>query len=262
MTIVALRIRIFSTCYSHSCQCWRKTWENQYPTAPNQNKRCAPPDALCETHKWPKSGYLCPALEEMIDTGAVLESKSTWASPMVIALKKDCTAILCVDFWRLNAVSVKVSCPFPSTSQWGVPLEMRLFLRPSNAAGEFSIEVHSADVQNTACICYKRLVESTCLPFESSFSISSFQRLMHVVFMMWKGVRDGIHGWCSHVFVNNHEARREKPTEIYLGHLKVNIFSRSRRCWVKIKVWKCSGNLNFKGDPTFRGQLGFFIEGN
>lgn len=61
-----------------------------------------------------KKKLLETALDEMIQTGAVRKSYSSWAFPVVLVPKKDSTARLCVDYRCLNAVTVRDSYPFPS----------------------------------------------------------------------------------------------------------------------------------------------------
>ncbi|XP_064471597.1 uncharacterized protein LOC135385907 [Ornithodoros turicata] len=56
-----------------------------------------------------KRKLLDAALDEMIETGAVRPSRSPWAFPVVLAPKKDGTARLCVDYRRLNEVTVRDS---------------------------------------------------------------------------------------------------------------------------------------------------------
>ncbi len=47
----------------------------------------------------------------MLDNGVTRPSKSPWASPIVLAKKKDRTWRFCVDFRKLNDVTVKDSFP-------------------------------------------------------------------------------------------------------------------------------------------------------
>lgn len=129
-----------------------------------------------------KRELLDVALQEMLDTGAVRESKSPWAFPVVLAPKKDGTARLCVDYRRLNEVSVRDSYPFPSISSIMYALgNATVFTTLDCSRGFLQIEVHPLDVQKTAFICHRGLVEFTRLPFGLSNSPASFQRLMDVV---------------------------------------------------------------------------------
>lgn len=129
-----------------------------------------------------KRALLDAALEEMIDTGSVRESKSPWAFPVVLAPKKDGTARLCVDYRRLNDVSVRDSYPFPSISSVMYALgNATVFTTLDCSRGFLQIEIHPSDVPKTAFICHRGLFEFTRLPFGLSNSPASFQRLMDVV---------------------------------------------------------------------------------
>ncbi|KAM7301281.1 reverse transcriptase/ribonuclease H [Ixodes scapularis] len=129
-----------------------------------------------------KRALLDAALKEMIDTDSVRESKSPWAFPVVLAPKKDGTARLCVDYRRLNDVSVRDSYPFPSISSVMYALgNATVFTALDCSRGFLQIEIHPSDVPKTAFICHRGLFEFTRLPFGLSNSPASFQRLIDVV---------------------------------------------------------------------------------
>ena len=52
-------------------------------------------------------------LDEMIETGVIEPSNSSWASPVCLVKKKDGTFRFCIDYRRVNAVSKKDAYPIP-----------------------------------------------------------------------------------------------------------------------------------------------------
>ena len=52
-------------------------------------------------------------LEEMLATGVIEPSTSSWASPVCLVKKKDGTFRFCIDYRRVNAVSKKDAYPIP-----------------------------------------------------------------------------------------------------------------------------------------------------
>ena len=52
-------------------------------------------------------------LDWMLEKGIIRESVSPWSAPMVIARKKSGAVRICVDFRRLNELTVKDSFPLP-----------------------------------------------------------------------------------------------------------------------------------------------------
>ena len=52
-------------------------------------------------------------MEEMLEQGIIQSSQSPWASPIVLAAKKDGTTRFCVDYRRLNTVTKLDVLPHP-----------------------------------------------------------------------------------------------------------------------------------------------------
>lgn len=52
-------------------------------------------------------------VKKMLSTGVIEPSSSPWASPVVLVRKKDGTLRYCIDYRKLNAVTVKDSYPLP-----------------------------------------------------------------------------------------------------------------------------------------------------
>ena len=90
-------------------------------------------------------------IENMLKRGVIEPSSSPWASPIVLVRKKDGTTHFCVDYRRLNSVTVKNSYPLPriddsinalSGSSWFSTLDL--------ASGYWQVEVDEKDQPKTA----------------------------------------------------------------------------------------------------------------
>ncbi|GBN04183.1 Retrovirus-related Pol polyprotein from transposon 297 [Araneus ventricosus] len=73
-------------------------------------------------------------VKEMVDNGIIEESSGPWALPIVLVEKKGGTTRLCVDYRKLNEITIKDSCHLPrindtldalNGSQWFSTLDLK-----------------------------------------------------------------------------------------------------------------------------------------
>ena len=105
----------------------------------------------------------------------VQPSASAWASPIVIAPKKDGTSRFCVDYRRVNAVTKKDVYPLPRIDD---------ILDTLGGAQYFStLDLSSGywQIDKSAFISHCGLYEFTHMPFALCNAPTTFQRLMQVV---------------------------------------------------------------------------------
>ena len=125
-------------------------------------------------------------INSQIDTrlkeNVIKESSSPWASNIVMVKKKDGTSRLCVDYRKLNDVTVKDAYPLPriddslvqlSGSKWFFSLDLN--------SGYWQVETDPKDREKTAFTSRKGLFEFVVMPFGLCNAAATFERLMETV---------------------------------------------------------------------------------
>nr|XP_055054004.1 uncharacterized protein LOC129439426 [Misgurnus anguillicaudatus] len=121
-------------------------------------------------------------LEEMRAAGVIEPSESPWASPVVLVPKKGGSWRFCVDFRRLNEVTVKDSYPLPRVdesldriagSQWFSSLDLR--------SGYWQVALSADSRPKTAFTTGTGLWQFKTLPFGLCNAPATFERLMEQV---------------------------------------------------------------------------------
>ncbi|KAJ8037468.1 hypothetical protein HOLleu_18285 [Holothuria leucospilota] len=121
-------------------------------------------------------------LNEMLANDVVEPSCSPWASPIVLVGKKDGSTRFCVDYRKLNDITVKDSYPLPKIDE---TLDMmggsRWFSTLDLASGYWQIEMAAADRPKTAFVTHQGLFQFKVLPFGLCNAPATFERLMEFV---------------------------------------------------------------------------------
>ncbi|GBM91843.1 Retrovirus-related Pol polyprotein from transposon 297 [Araneus ventricosus] len=121
-------------------------------------------------------------VKEMVDNGIIEESSGPWASPIVLVKKKDGSTHFCVDYRKLNKITIKGSYPLPriddtldalNGSQWFSTLDLK--------SGYWQVEIQSEDKEKTAFTTGQGLWQFNITAFGLYNAPATFERLMETV---------------------------------------------------------------------------------
>ena len=104
-------------------------------------------------------------LKEMEESGVIEPSRSEWASPIVVAKKKDGSLRLCVDFRKLNAATPMDAYPMPRTDELLDKLGGSKFISTLDLArGYWQVPVAECDRPKTTFITPNGLYQFRVMP--------------------------------------------------------------------------------------------------
>ena len=183
-------------------------------------------------------------LTDLIEKGAVEESNSPWASPVVLVTKKDGTKRFCVDYRQLNSVTVKDAYPLPriddsldalSGSCWFSTLDL--------ASGYWQVALDPETKHKTAFITPHGLFEWRVMPFGLCNAPGTFERLMELILrgLHWKTCLIYLDDII--VFGTTFQENLERLEEVFLRLAKTGL---------KLKPVKC--NL-FQKEVAYLGHI-------
>ena len=118
----------------------------------------------------------------MLDKDIIEPSSSPWSSPILLVTKNDDSICFCIDYRRLNAVTVKDVYPLPridgsldalSGSKWFSTLDL--------VSGYWQAEIVESDRPKTDFQVKKGLFQFKIFPFGLSNAPAVFERLMELV---------------------------------------------------------------------------------
>jgi hypothetical protein len=123
-------------------------------------------------------------LADMLSKGLIRPSASPWGSPVLFVDKRDGTIRLCVDYRKLNEVTIKNKYPLPKIEDLFDQLNgAKVFSKIDLCTGYHQLKVRESDIPKTAFTTCYGLFEYTVMSFGLTNAPAYFMNLMNKVFM-------------------------------------------------------------------------------
>ena len=180
---------------------------------------------------------------EILDSGVIRPSNSPWASPIVLVKKNDGIWRFCVDFRKLNDVTVNDSFPLPQINDLLDTLAgQRYFTTLDLASGYWQVSMERSSIEKTAFVILGGgQFEFTKMAFGLTNAVPTFQRLM-------SNVLAGLLNNKCLVYIDD-VLVVGKDIEEHIENLK-EVFHAISNAGLKLKPSKCffaKSNVNFLG---------------
>ena len=118
----------------------------------------------------------------MLENGVIKPSTSPWSSPIVLVQKKNGYMRFCVDYRKLNEISVNDSHPLPLISDLLDSVkDAQYFGLLDLRSGYWQIPVAPEDRAKTAFVTQNGSYEFTRMPFGLKTAPTTFQRAIEVI---------------------------------------------------------------------------------
>ena len=184
-------------------------------------------------------------LESWLKQGIIRPSKSPYASQVVIVCKKSGEIRLCVDFRKLNAISIRDSFPLPRIEEALQAVQAAVWFTSFDLAqGYLQMAMEEADIPKTAFRAGSSgLFEFTRMPFGLTNAGASFCRLMEMVI--------GDQQFVTLLFYLDDICIFANSADQMLDRIEL-VFSRLKQYQLKIKPKK---SFFFQTEVSFLGHV-------
>ncbi|KAK7102640.1 hypothetical protein V1264_020830 [Littorina saxatilis] len=192
-------------------------------------------------------------IDNMLKMGVIRESSSPNSSPVVVVKKKDGTNRVCIDFRKVNKITVFDPEPMPTATDLFRQLTgSKIFSKIDLSKGYWQIPVREEDIPKTAFATPDGTYECLRMPFGMVNSGATLKRGMR---KMLKGMKNVVYYW-DDLLVH---------TETFAEHLETlrELFSRLTKANLTVRPSKCilgTDNVDFIGHSLKEGQKGLLLE--
>lgn len=199
---------------------------------------------------WTEEAQLRKELDHLLELGLIKPSKGEWTSPVLFVGKKDGSLRLCVDYRRLNKITVKDHFPLPFIDELVDSMGgARYFSTLDAASGYWQVPVHENSIHKTGFVTKYGVFDWCVLPFGLTSAPATFQRLMTQILQP-------LLGKCVHVFIDD-IIIYSRTLEEHVQHLE-QVFKICKDTNLRIKLAKCtfaSDNVEYLGHQITRDGL-------
>ncbi|KAG0442587.1 Transposon Tf2-9 polyprotein [Dictyocoela muelleri] len=241
---------------------FKKIWENYSDIFTGEGDvRILDSDHTIELMK-EHNGFKCPKyrhsknnekiiekkVSEFLEKDLIEESKSCFISPVVLVKKKNEEIRFCIDYRKLNSISIKKEYPIPLIEDALNNLsESKYFSTLDMKSGYHQIRINKRDKYKSAFYTKSGVYQWKRMPFELINAPFTFQRVMNKMCgsMLYS---------CVFVYLDDVIIFSKNLNE-HLDHIKM-IFEKIRKFGFRLNIEKCKF---LKSKVSF---LGFDVENN
>lgn len=178
-----------------------------------------------------KRKIISDQIDDMLNQGIIRPSSSPWASPITLVPKKGGELRFCVDYRKLNSVTIKDSYPLPLIQDIFDQLSgAKLFSTLDLKSAYWQIPVSEKDIHKTAFICHRGLFEFLRMPFGLCNAPATLQRAL-------ESILHDLIGVACFIYLDDIVVFGQNEVE-HLHNLEL-IFERFRKHKLTIKPSKC-----------------------
>ena len=173
-------------------------------------------------------------IRNLLDNGLIQKSTSQYAFPVTLVKKKDTDnkERLCIDFRKLNAISIPDNHPFPRIEDIVDQLrDDEVFTILDMNSGFWHIRMNPKDIYKTAFVTQNDHYEWLVMPFGLRNAPAIFQRAVHNILK-----RHNLTSFCKNYL--DDILIHSKDINQHLVHLK-QVFQTLQSENVKLKISKC-----------------------
>ena len=190
------------------------------------------------------------AVKEMLHAGVIEPASTEWASPVVLVPKPDGTQRFCVDYRKLNAITVPDSYPLPRADDCLDSLgEAMIFTTLDCNSGYWQIPIAECDRDKTTFTTHMGTFRHLRMPFGLRNAPATFQRALDIIL---SSVR-----WQSCLIYLDDVIVFSKNVEQHLKDVDV-VLKLLGKAGVSLKLKKCEffqPKVNYLGHVVTPGKL-------
>ena len=189
-------------------------------------------------------------VQRQLKLGVIKPSTSEWASTVLLVPKPDGTKRFCVDYRKLNSLTIKGSYPLPKMDECLDSLGDANFFTTLDAnCGYWQLNLREEDRHKTAFVCHEGCFEYLRMAFGLCNAPASFQRTMDMVL---NGYR-----WKTCLVYLDDVIIFSKNFDDHLKHVQ-EILQCLRDAGFSLKLKKCDffqNKVNYLGHVIMPGKL-------